>query len=345
MKHILACLLILVTNNSFSQIETDSLNTKAIKIKLQNDTTNLASHINLCRINVLDARDDTSGLGYFVSFLGVEKKYVFEAGFENELTTWYSNYLMANEKNKTGMSLFVNIKKLRLSSEVTPVIFENGHVGQPNQGWEKGVITKIEYFLQKDSLFTPLYRFDSIITLKQNLRRNADNYIVEVLKSSLAKLFTLNLDAALLSKKKITFNDILQVNNQTHNLPVYISTINRKGVYKTFDEFKMNAPSIDIFTFKKGKMGDILYVKENSSEYPVRDVWGYCDGKDFFINSGDKYSKLVRSGYSFYFEGIKAIKRKSSTKSDYQFENTLRDAQIINNHISGVSTASSSPRY
>lgn len=319
MKHISVWLIfLLLIKASFSQIKTDSLNAKAIKIKLQKDTTSFAFNSNLNMIKVLDARDDSSGVGYFVSFLGVVKQYVFATSLENELKIWYSNYLMVNEQNNTGSTLFVNIKKLRLSNEVSPIIYEDGHVGQPNEGWEKGVIVKIEYYLQKDSFFTPLYRFDSIITLKQRLRNNADDYVSTALKLSLSKLFTLNLNEALLSKKKITLNDILRVNRQTHDLPIYTSSINKKGVYKTFAEFKMNNPSIEIFEFRKGKMGDILYVKENGTEYPTRSVWGYCDGNNLYINSGDKYSKLVRSGYTFYFEGIKAISRTSSS-SNYNY--------------------------
>ena len=205
----------------------------------------------------------------------------------------------------------VNVKKLRLSNEVTPKIYKDGHVGQPNEGWEKGVIIKIEYFLQKDSLFTPLYRFDSIIILKERLRSYAHEYISSALQVSLVKLFSINLDAALYSKNKILLSDIIRVNRQGHDLPVYINTKKQKGVYTTFNEFKMNAPSLADYEFRRGKMGDILYVKENGSESPVRNVWGYCDGENFFINSGDKYSQLISTGYSFYFQGIKAITRKA----------------------------------
>ena len=315
MKQVLTCYFALLTIPVFSQIQTDSINSKSIKIRLQDDTTNAAFSINLSRLTILDARDDTSDLGYFVSTIGGVKKYVFKSGFTEELTEWYSRYLMANEQNKTNTSLFVNIKKLRLSNQITPQLRHDGQTGQPHDGWEKGIIAKIEYFIEKDSFYIPLYRFDSIIILQENLRRNADEYVSTALKASLVKLFTINLDHALLSKNKILFKDIIRSNTQAHNFPVYTSSLSKKGVYKTFNEFKMNEPSLTDFEFRKGKMGDILYVKEDGNEYPARKVWGFCDGENFFINSGDKYSKLVRSGYSFYFEGIKAITRKSSSSN------------------------------
>ena len=88
----------------------------------------------------------------------------------------------------------------------------------------------------------------------------------------------------------------------------------KKGVYKNFEEFKMNSPSLTDYDLRVGKLGDILYVKENGLEYPERKAWGFCNGTDIFINSADKYSKLIRRGNTFYFLGIKGIIRK--TKHD-----------------------------
>ncbi len=73
----------------------------------------------------------------------------------------------------------------------------------------------------------------------------------------------------------------------------------------------VKAPSISSYELRKGSIGDILYIKEGDSEYPTRDVWGFCDGKDIFINSGDKYSKLMRRENTFYFFGIKGVVQKS----------------------------------
>lgn len=311
MRYLLACSFILTTLVSFSQIVTPVIKADAFKtIALRKESTDLAFKINISRLTILDSRDDTSSLGYTLTKMGV-KKYVFEAGFVNELSGWFSQYLNINKENKTGTTLFVNIKKLRLSNEATPIIFNNGHAGQPNNGWEKGIITKIEYYLQKDSFFTPLYRFDSIISLKGNIKRNADDFILTALKLSLDKLFTLNLDDALLYKKKILLSNILQATKRNYDLPVYTSPLYKKGVYINFEEFKTNTPSLTDFELRKGEMGDILYIKENGNEYPTRGVWGYCDGQFFFINSGDKYSRLVRDGYSFYFAGIKSVRRKT----------------------------------
>ncbi len=311
MKLILVSFFILMTFPVFTQINTPLLKPIDHKqVKLKKEITELASRINISWLTILDSRDDTTNIGYtpYNESVGI---YEFKPSLQTELTTWFSNYLRINEQNKTETTLLVNIKKLRLSNEISPIIFENGHAGQPKNGWEKGIITKIEYFLQKDSFFIPLYRFDSIISLKGNLYRNADDLISMALKLSLDKLSTFNLDAVLSSNKKISINDIIRVNNQKYNFPIYTCSEYKKGVYKNFDEFKMNTPSLVDFDFMKGELGDILNIKEDNKIYVARDVWGFCDGKNLYINSSDKYSKLVRTGYSFYFIGMKALRKRA----------------------------------
>ena len=74
----------------------------------------------------------------------------------------------------------------------------------------------------------------------------------------------------------------------------------------------MNAPSLTEYELRRGKFGDILYVKEKGIEYPERNEWGFCNGTDLFINSTDKYSKLIKQQHSFYFAGIKGITKKNA---------------------------------
>ena len=73
----------------------------------------------------------------------------------------------------------------------------------------------------------------------------------------------------------------------------------------------MNAPSVAEFEYRKGKMGDVLYVKEGGNEFPDRTAWGFCDGKNIFINSSDIFSELIRDGNTFYFNGVKSITKKA----------------------------------
>jgi hypothetical protein len=164
-----------------------------------------------------------------------------------------------------------------------------------------------------------LYRIDSVFTFKERLNDyrgtkfvdNAGSFVSSALKSSLQKLVDINLDEIVTKRRKLSMEDIRREYVKRGDVPILKSIDLKKGAYKSFEEFKSNVPSISSYELREGAIGDILYVKDGASEYPTRDAWGFCDGKDIFINSGDKYSKLVRRENTFYFFGIKGVVQKS----------------------------------
>lgn len=81
-------------------------------------------------------------------------------------------------------------------------------------------------------------------------------------------------------------------------IPFFTLSQNREiapGIYKTFEEFKNNRPSVEFFgrvksqDLKYGYLGSrkvfteylLKIPKEKSKE--IGDVFGFCDGKDFYI--------------------------------------------------------------
>jgi hypothetical protein len=258
---------------------------------------------------VVDNREDTMLLGYYTAANKKTYRLRFETSTATEMAHWMVNYMKLDSGKTDNNVLYVSLKKFILSTEITEKVFDNGHEGQAQNGWEEGVLAKMEFYLKKDNVFYPLYRFDSILVVNKKLQEKADEFITAILKISVAKLFALNFEVVLMKSRKLMLEDIMVYNSKTINTPILTQTEYKKGVYKTFDEFKNNTPSIKEFQFKKGSAGDILYVTENGQEYPERTAWGFCDGKDIFINSGDKYSQLVNQGRTFYFKGIKSIDR------------------------------------
>lgn len=59
----------------------------------------------------------------------------------------------------------------------------------------------------------------------------------------------------------------------------------KKGIYKTFNEFKENAPSIPL-EFEVIKVNEIAYQLKIDQEKTnfYGSVWGFCDGKKVYIN-------------------------------------------------------------
>lgn len=297
---------------SFAQIKTPVIRAgDTLQVKLDSLVSSQLVSRNIRRLEVLDLRDDTSSLGYITTKVSKKLKQLkFTSATEYIVRNWISDYLKL-DKGNVGDNLVVCLKKLRLSSEATLRIFENRHEGQPQNGWDEGVLIKIEFYLRKDQFYYPLYRYDSVLNIEGKLPDDAPMFLTTAFSSALSKLFTLNLEHIPESARKLTIEDIVARNNKEIQIPILIETGFKKGVYKSFEEFKMNAPSVAEFEYRKGKMGDVLYVKEGGNEFPDRTAWGFCDGKNIFINSSDIFSELIRDGNTFYFSGVKSITKKA----------------------------------
>ena len=162
-----------------------------------------------------------------------------------------------------------------------------------------------------------MYRVDSIFTFKDEVTANIQLSISNVLISTFDKLFTINVDKIIANGRKLSFNDIQTNYKMQQSLSILNAPVFTKGVYKTFEEFKKNAPSLKEYEFRESEMGDLLYVKNNGTEYPERNAWGFCDGTNLFINSGNKFSSLIKSQHTFYFEGLKGSERKAKHDIPY----------------------------
>lgn len=296
---------------SFSQSKTPVIRVgDTLQIKLDDLVSSQPVSKNIRRLEVLDLRDDTGSLGYTTIAFKKIMRLTFDSATDHVLENWMRNYLKI-DKGNVGDKLIVCLKKLRISNEVTLRVFENGHEGQPQNGWDEGIQIKMEFYLNKGECYYPLFRFDSLMNIDGKLPNDAPDFLIKGLTTAFAKLLRLNLESIPESARKLSLDDIVARNRKEATVPVLIETVYKKGVYKTFEEFKLNKPSITEFEFKKGHFGDMLYVKEGDKEFPDRTAWGFCDGKNLFINSSDIFSELIREGNTFYFKGVKAISRKA----------------------------------
>ncbi len=346
MKKILALTLVLLTSHlAFGQIEAKMIDfNNKLEISLEKDTFSLSFGDRIYSVNVIDARDDTGAVGYYylpgeLAFrYGVKsgnaeknknndpwsKVYHWSPTLKDGLAEWVNAYLQCRKNDSAKNKLLIVVKKLWLSSDAGKIEFNSIQSEWVKKEWNAGLFCKLEFYLEKDSVFYPLYRIDSIFTFEDMLNDyaglrfvdNAGSFISSALRRSLDKLDGIDPDNIITKRRKVSFNDIYNEYSKKTKVSVLNEVVFKKGVYANFEEFKANSPSIKEYELRKNKMGDILYVKEGNSEYPARLVWGFCDGTYIFINSGDKYSKLVRRGNTFYFFGIKGL-----TQSNYNFLN------------------------
>ena len=163
----------------------------------------------------MDGRDNSSEIGYYSK--GTEGKdwpkiYTIPPNTKDGITAWIAIYLQAGTNNAAvANTLFIVIKKLWLSSEATEVIGSNDKKAQTNQGFEPGLVTELEFYLQKDSVFYPMYKIDSILTYDKSLPKHAGFYFTESLKKSLEKMYRINFASVLNKGKKLSIQDIEKI--------------------------------------------------------------------------------------------------------------------------------------
>ncbi len=341
MRIITSLLLILLGNPQiFAQIEAKAIDyNNKLEVNLPKEVSSHSFANALYSVNVIDVRDDTAIIGYHYLKESDARRYFVKpgpapknkhtdawskvyqcsSGLKEGFTQWINEYLQCQKNGSAKNKLLIVVKKFWLSGEANKIRYENDKIGQAMNGWDPGVLCKLEFYLEKDSVFFPLYRVDSIYTFKKRLNDyegikfvdNADFFITSALKASLEKLNDINFDEIPGKRRKLSYDDIYKEYSKKNELAALKLPGLKKGVYKNFEDFKAGTPSITEYEFRKGTAGDILYIKEDGSAYPARNAWGFCDGTDIFINSGDKYSKLVRRENTFYFLGIKGMVQRS----------------------------------
>lgn len=276
-----------------------------IKFKSPDDITSTKTEIS--NIIVIDARFDSSSLGFYQTKGG--KNYSIIPGYS--LTRQVSNFL---EKylitTNNGKNIVLVLKKLWLTNECIEEPIEDVKKKTPTGTWLNGIITKFEFYCSYQDGYTPLYRFDSIFSGVSNIKDYSWEYLRDALTASVQKLKMADLNNLSSARKKMSLAEIITYSKQQFNIPISNTAIYKKGVYKTFDEFKMNSPSYSDYEIKKDKLTETIFLKGEKGEYPVRAVWGFCDGNNLYIKSSDNYFELVKKQNTFICFGAKTLTRK-----------------------------------
>jgi hypothetical protein len=141
-------------------------------------------------------------------------------------------------------------------------------------------------------------------------KRRAESYFLA--GQDLAGMLDALADSAahILAKKgnggrRLAFDDIRLFNQSRYSAIIFNdSTPLVKGVYRDFQEFRNNAPSIHNFETTKKKDRLLLYLKEgNGNSFYSRTAWGYCDGKNIYVMKDGVLILTWREGKAFYLLG------------------------------------------
>ena len=248
------------------------------------------------KLIVIDARADTSTLG----FRPFDAKYysLSTVNLTGEITTFLNEYLQIEESAPAdGKSIVAVIRKLWLSDRLQ-IDSDTKGSNNFNQKEQGGVIATIEFYHNNGKSFTPLYRFDTVYRGMKNFKLEAQEFLDNLLIMSVQPLIAIGNNFSS-SDKVMTLDEIGVYSRRQFDLPIIKADIYKKGVYNTFDEFKLNNPSIVFYDIVSNKLTKTVFSKDENGEYPVRDVWGYSDGTRVYIKSGDNYFELIKKQNTF----------------------------------------------
>jgi len=181
---------------AYTQYQTKPLNLKDyVEVTLENEIAPQSLADQFSFIEIIDARDDSSEIGYCYSEGGYyynaynekifNKCYRIRPSLQKSFEMWAASYLQIKKASTSENTLFIVVKKFWISSEAAPVLFSYDKKGQPTDGFDPGVISKFEFYLKKDTAFIPLYRFDSALTFTEKLPQYAGYCATETLKKSI----------------------------------------------------------------------------------------------------------------------------------------------------------------
>jgi len=273
-------------------------------IELPDPIVRASLHGPFNHIQVLDGRAHGSAIGFS------NDRYLVIENTLPILEDYLNRSLGLQQPGDTTTQLVIFIKKLWVTQQLE----------LKRKEWYSGMMLIAECFFKEGDNYFPAFRYDTsfvnsrdtLVTL--NIIKDAPLLVDISLQGLMNKITSWNNNGAHHQKNAMSFTAINQYYEDQFRHPVMEDSIMRKGVYLSFEEFKNNKPSIAEFSVRKGKETDELYIKDAGGKDIIdRDLWGYCDGKNYYIRADESYFPLVRIGNTFYLNGSKDFTRRYTT--------------------------------
>lgn len=266
---------------------------------------------------VLDNRPDTLRIGAHTGagfFKRGNRQLVFARAAAEEVAGFLNDNFSSPAEPFTAL---VVLRVLWVSDETyTLAALSNDTTGYFNEK----VRIKAEVYAENQGVYTPLVRFDSTLQMNRGPSGYAlDENIAELLSEVVGHAQNA-LDKKGMNGRHLTLEDIRQFNQSHFDAAIYHDNARIKGVYRDFQEFKDNAPSIQSFEIRRDKGNLLLYTKEGSNFIYNRDAWGFCDGKEIYVMKDGELVPVWMDGKAFYLLGKREEGNFKRNISDFASE-------------------------
>jgi hypothetical protein len=277
---------------------------------------------------VVDARADTSAIGLLQKRTNKPIFILLHDGVKNQTGEFLGNYVKTVKNDSNGLVVMV-LKKFWLTDELdlSNEKYQGNILDLKEESVDGSILVSIEFYFNEQDNYYPLYRFDTTLTRPASVAIYGPDLVGQALILSLEKLLKLDEQpiSAAASRRKLNWEEIKKYNEEKFDIPILKDTPFVTGVYTSFEEFKKNNPTERNFQISKDGLADIIYIKQpDGKEIASRNFWGFCDGKNAFIKSRDKYFLLQRQGNAFYIYGSKKfVKPRSMAPGPLIYQNGL----------------------
>lgn len=275
-------------------------------------------HIPFKSIEIVDARFDTSKLGYelnkkydYISFNDF-KQIKLVNGVKESLQFFYNDYYKLCLKDQVK-NLLIVLKTLWIDqAPANNLKYETGDEIESNSISFQNIHVKWEYYIHERDRYYPFKRVDTVYRLTNSVlnskeykfRKNDLSFFMFVLKSQLEQIDLNQIVEKYDSKRSLSFHNVDSFNKKRFLIPVSNVQNIKKGVFLTFDEFKNNTPSIEQYELKQVKK-ETYWVNSRNSER-INDFYLMCDS--IGIHTGaEKRISVIRVGKTFEFFGAAYI--------------------------------------
>jgi hypothetical protein len=264
-------------------------------------------------IKVIDNRFDTSKIGFEPVFPLIDpnkkngKKIVIKECVSKALENYYNSFYQ-NAFSANNIQLLIVLKKFWLSGLDDE---KNQEIDiSRNEKFGSFLYCKWEYYLRKGDLFVPVKRVDTVVNgvafeseRNQSWEHKNTRKVLQLILNGLIEVFDFgNAVKQFDELPHKVWSEIQKFNESYYAIPVLTDSVNRKGVYLTFNEFKLNKPSFVNFKERQIRLGGKKYENflEDENGNRITNYWGYFTGEELKIG---KYrnEKLYRKNKTFEF--------------------------------------------
>jgi hypothetical protein len=254
-------------------------------------------------IEVVDARLDSAKLGFHRPRMSkVALLYTTDSSLHHEASRLLNHYFQRNLDPQSGNQLLVCIKKLWVTD------FNRYELESDREmNLVMSLHLKAEIYLKSGENYFPARRIDTVISSNRLQKFAVDYFIQHALVMTVEDVQ--HADFGSITKRRSIERRRIDSFNMANSYPLVQTVTPQKGVYLNFSEFKNNRPGYKEFDIKFEKLLDVMYVKEVDGKfYAKKNVWGFYNGRNFFIRMGNNYFPLFRQQQTWEFFGSNSIR-------------------------------------